>query len=72
MLGVLLIAALGQNLIGLLHEGFGKLTAQEMISTDLSAKDLHPFELPSYDEIEKTGVWGIHLGDTCFGMMTPD
>jgi N-acetyl sugar amidotransferase len=43
-----------------------KLTAQEMISQNLSAKDLHPFELPSYEEIDKTGVWGIHLGDYMF------
>jgi len=43
-----------------------KLTAQEMISAELSAKDLHPFELPGYEEIEKTGVWGIHLGDYMF------
>lgn len=43
-----------------------KLTAQEMTSAELSAKDLHPFELPSYEEIEKTGVWGIHLGDYMF------
>ncbi|WP_041674223.1 N-acetyl sugar amidotransferase [Sulfuricella denitrificans] len=43
-----------------------KLTAQEMTSAELSARDLHPFELPSYEEIEKTGVWGIHLGDYMF------
>ena len=43
-----------------------KLTAEEMISAELSAKDLHPFELPTYEEIEKTGVWGIHLGDYMF------
>ncbi|MBU0689935.1 MAG: N-acetyl sugar amidotransferase [Gammaproteobacteria bacterium] len=43
-----------------------KLTAQEMTSGELSAKDLYPFELPSYEEIEKTGVWGIHLGDYMF------
>lgn len=43
-----------------------KLTADEMIGVNLSAKDLHPFELPSYEEIEKTGVWGIHLGDYMF------
>jgi len=43
-----------------------KLTASEMIGDDLSAKDLHPFELPSYGEIEQTGVWGIHLGDYMF------
>jgi N-acetyl sugar amidotransferase len=43
-----------------------KLTAEEMIGDGLSAKDLHPFELPSYEEIENTGVWGIHLGDYMF------
>lgn len=43
-----------------------KLTAEEMINDELSAKDLHPFELPSYEEIEETGVWGIHLGDYLF------
>lgn len=43
-----------------------KRTAQEMIGSELSAKDLHPFLLPSYEEIEKTGVWGIHLGDYLF------
>ncbi len=43
-----------------------RLTAHEMIGDQLSAKDLHPFELPSYEEIESTGVWGIHLGDYMF------
>jgi N-acetyl sugar amidotransferase len=43
-----------------------KLTAEEMIGDGLNAKDLHPFELPSYEEIENTGVWGIHLGDYMF------
>jgi len=43
-----------------------KLTAEEMIGDDLTGKDLHPFELPSYEEIESTGVWGIHLGDYMF------
>lgn len=43
-----------------------RLTAEEMIGGDLSAKDLHPFELPSYEQIENTGVWGIHLGDYLF------
>ncbi|MEK9810781.1 MAG: hypothetical protein VW362_10060, partial [Candidatus Nanopelagicales bacterium] len=33
---------------------------------DLSAKDLHPFQLPTSEEIEETGVWGIHLGDYLF------
>jgi N-acetyl sugar amidotransferase len=43
-----------------------RLTADEMVGDDLTAKDLHPFELPSYEEIDDTGVWGIHLGDYLF------
>ncbi|MBU2538872.1 MAG: N-acetyl sugar amidotransferase [Proteobacteria bacterium] len=43
-----------------------RLTAEEMIGGDLSAKDLYPFALPSYEEIDDTGVWGIHLGDYLF------
>jgi N-acetyl sugar amidotransferase len=43
-----------------------KLTAEQMVDDNLSAKDLHPFELPTYEEIDKTGVWGIHLGDYMF------
>jgi len=43
-----------------------RLTAEEMVGGELSAKDLHPFELPSYEEIENTGVWGLHLGDYLF------
>jgi hypothetical protein len=37
-----------------------------MIGGDITAKDMHAFALPSYEEIEKTGVWGIHLGDYIF------
>ena len=43
-----------------------KLTADEMVSEEISKKDLHPFELPSYEEINETGVWGIHIGDYMF------
>ena len=43
-----------------------RLTAEEMVGGDLTAKDLHPFELPSYEEIDETGVWGLHLGDYMF------
>ena len=43
-----------------------RLTSQEMVGDGLTSKDLHPFELPSYDEIDNTGVWGIHLGDYLF------
>ncbi len=43
-----------------------KFTAEEMVDKNLSSKDLHPFVLPTYQEIEDTGVWGIHLGDYIF------
>jgi N-acetyl sugar amidotransferase len=43
-----------------------RLTADEMVGGDVTAKDVHPFELPSHKEIEDTGVWGIHLGDYLF------
>jgi N-acetyl sugar amidotransferase len=43
-----------------------RLTADEMVGDDLTAKDLQPFQLPSYEEIDDTGVWGIHLGDYLF------
>jgi len=43
-----------------------RLTSEEMIGGELSAKDLHPFELPSYGEISETGVWGLYLGDYLF------
>ena len=43
-----------------------KATAEQMIDENLAAKDLKPFELPSSQEIKKTGVWGIHLGDFIF------
>ena len=42
------------------------MTAEEMIGGELSPKDMHPFGLPTYKEIEDTGVWGIHLGDYIF------
>ena len=43
-----------------------KLTAEEMVDSNISGKDIHPFKLPSYQEINDTGVWGIHLGDYIF------
>jgi len=43
-----------------------KLTAEEMIDSNISGKDIHPFKLPSHQEINDTGVWGIHLGDYIF------
>lgn len=43
-----------------------RLTAEEMVDSELTAKDLHPFTIPSQQEIENTGVWGIHIGDYLF------
>lgn len=43
-----------------------KKTPEEMVGDGLSLKDLNGFKLPSYKEIEETGVWGIHLGDYIF------
>ena len=43
-----------------------RLTAEEMVDENLPSKDLVGFRLPSYQEIEETGVWGIHLGDYIF------
>ncbi|OGG74689.1 LPS biosynthesis protein, partial [Candidatus Kaiserbacteria bacterium RIFCSPLOWO2_01_FULL_52_36] len=44
----------------------GKLKPIEMISESVSYRDLFPFELPTLEEIEAVGVWGIHLGDYIF------
>ena len=41
-------------------------TPEEMTGNGISLKELNGFKLPSYEEIEKTGVWGIHLGDYVF------
>lgn len=43
-----------------------KKTPDELVDEQLSAKDIHPFQLPSYEEIENTGVWGLHIGDYFF------
>jgi hypothetical protein len=43
-----------------------RLTSDEMVGGEITAKDVRPFELPTYKEIEDTGVWGIHLGDYIF------
>jgi N-acetyl sugar amidotransferase len=43
-----------------------KKTPSEMVSEDISARDLSPFENPSVEEIEAAGVFGIHLGDYIF------
>jgi N-acetyl sugar amidotransferase len=43
-----------------------KLAPDEMAGGDVSLRDLYPFAVPSVEEIEKVGVWGIHLGDYLF------
>jgi N-acetyl sugar amidotransferase len=43
-----------------------KVPANDMLDQNLSAKDLSPFQIPEYSEIENTGVWGLHLGDYIF------
>ena len=40
-----------------------KLTPDQMLSSEITEKDVHPFQLPSYKEIKDKGVYGIHLGD---------
>lgn len=43
-----------------------KLKPQEMVCEYLSERDLYPFNVPSVEEIERVGVFGIHLGDYIF------
>jgi len=43
-----------------------KLAPDEMVGGDVTARDLYPFAVPSVEEIERTGVWGLHLGDYLF------
>ena len=44
----------------------GRYTAEEIADKDTPLNRLQGFRLPSYAEIENTGVWGIHLGDYIF------
>ena len=43
-----------------------KLKPKDMVCEYLSERDLYPFNVPSIEEIEKAGVFGIHLGDYLF------
>lgn len=43
-----------------------KLKPSEMVCDYLSERDLYPFNVPSVEEIERVGVFGIHLGDYMF------
>jgi N-acetyl sugar amidotransferase len=43
-----------------------KLRPSEMLCQTLSERDLYPFNVPTQEEIESAGVFGIHLGDYIF------
>jgi N-acetyl sugar amidotransferase len=43
-----------------------KLRPDQMVRDDVSLRDLLPFEVPSAEECERVGVFGIHLGDYVF------
>lgn len=43
-----------------------KRTPSEMVCDYLSERDLYPFNVPSIEDIERVGVYGIHLGDYIF------
>ncbi len=43
-----------------------KVYPEYLVDEHLTAKDLYPFELPSYEDCERVGVIGIHLGDYIF------
>ena len=37
-----------------------------MVGGDVTERDVYPFELPSVEECERVGLFGIHLGDYLF------
>lgn len=43
-----------------------KLRPKEMICDTLSERDLFSFEVPTQEEVDEVGVYGIHLGDYVF------
>lgn len=43
-----------------------KVAPKDMICDYLNEKDLYPFEIPSAEECEEKGIFGIHLGDFIF------
>lgn len=43
-----------------------KLNPKEMVCEYLSERDLYPFNVPSAEECEDAGVFGIHIGDYIF------
>lgn len=43
-----------------------RLYPDQMVDGTITARDVFPFELPSYEDIDAAGVHGIHLGDYIF------
>jgi N-acetyl sugar amidotransferase len=43
-----------------------KLRPDQMVREDVSLRDLEPFQVPSAEDCERVGVFGIHLGDYIF------
>jgi N-acetyl sugar amidotransferase len=43
-----------------------KLYPEQMTGDGITMRDVAPFQLPSYEELEAVGVVGIHLGDYLF------
>lgn len=43
-----------------------KILPKDMVCEYLSMKELYPFEVPSVEECEAKGIYGIHLGDFIF------
>lgn len=43
-----------------------KVYPEQMVCDFITLRELAPFKLPSYEEIEEVGVIGIHLGDYIF------
>jgi N-acetyl sugar amidotransferase len=43
-----------------------KVYTEQMVCEAITLRELAPFKLPSYEEIDEVGVIGIHLGDYIF------
>ena len=43
-----------------------KLHPHEMVNSEITERDLYPFNVPSAEECEAIGLHGIHLGDYIF------
>jgi N-acetyl sugar amidotransferase len=43
-----------------------KLRPDQMVREDVSERDLYPFNVPSAEDCERVGVFGLHLGDYIF------